>query len=390
MPEALKFTDTEKAAFRAAYSPAGATDEQWSLFINECQRRALVPGKDVIFQLRSAQEFDKDLNRKVYVKKVTFITTIGGLRLIAQRDGHYEGHGPFIYYYGTDDGALKESKIPLGKIPHAVSVEGFRKDWRVPLFATARYDAYVQKFGDDKKPTGMWATRGEEQLAKCCEAGMLRTVAPEECAGLLINEELGNDGIIDKEEINQVVTPVTVPLANQAPVVNQKNDATYETVNVVPLVPNVEPAIVALVAEQDKKREHEPVQSTAPVEEPTAIVQEPTGQVSIRTAIMPPMSATPQSITIAQPVPSGDAPATRKEYDDFLGRASKLVRDKLPKGGLKDQAASNGVKDYLLKLSGKTGVKQLSAATWERLLAPLEDAVAPEDAVAIVKAVIAK
>jgi hypothetical protein len=40
--EAIHFTDVEKSAFRAAYAPAGTTDEQWALFLNECQRRALV------------------------------------------------------------------------------------------------------------------------------------------------------------------------------------------------------------------------------------------------------------------------------------------------------------------------------------------------------------
>ncbi len=88
----------------------------------------------------------------------------------------------------------------------------------------------------------------------------------------------------------------------------------------------------------------------------------------------------------AQPCPNADAPATRKEYDDFLGRAAELVRDKLPKAGMKDQEASNGLKNYLLKQTGKTGLKQLTAAQWERLLKVVEDAAAPEDAAAIVAA----
>ena len=80
------------------------------------------------------------------------------------------------------------------------------------------------------------------------------------------------------------------------------------------------------------------------------------------------------------------APATRKEYDAFLGRAAKLVRDKLPKAGMKAPEASQGVKNYLLKQSGLTGLTQLSAATFERLLKVLEDAAIPEDAAAIVRA----
>ena len=373
MPEALKFTDAEKLAFRAAYAPAGATDDQWHLFINECQRRALVPGKDVIFQLRTASEYDRDLGRKVYVKKVTFITTIGGLRLIAQRDGHYEGHGPFVYYYGSEGGELRESKIPLGKIPHAVSVEGYRKDWRVPLFATARYDAYVQMFEKDGKkiPTGMWSTRGEEQLAKCCEAGMLRTVAPEECAGLLINEELGNDGVIDKEDTVPVV-PAVVPAQIQAPQVNQTADAVYD----VPL-PS-EPEEVSPTVQQEVTK---PTALPVPIQKDEFKKEDG--------SIFPPMTAMP--ITTPAPV-SADAntPATQKERDAFLGRAAKLVRDKLPKGGMKDQAASNGVKDFLLKNSGKSGFKQMTAADWENSLSVLERTATPEDAVAIVKAAIAK
>ncbi len=396
MPEALKFTDAEKTAFRAAYAPAGATDDQWKLFINECERRALVPGKDVIFQLRTASEFDRDLGRKVFVKKVTFITTIGGLRLIAQRDGHYEGHGPFIFYYGSEGGTLTESKIPLGKIPHAVSVEGYRKDWRVPLFATARYDAYVQRFGDDKKPTAMWATRGEEQLAKCCEAGMLRTVAPEECAGLLINEELGNDGVIDKEEITQPIAAVAVPEPIQAPAVNQTAQAVYETEVKPPSAqptPILTPVAVPQPPEVPLPSEPDDVAPTVQQEvtKPTALpVPIQPGEFRKEDgSIFPPMTAMP--ITTPAPVSAAaNTPATQKERDAFLGRAAKLVRDKLPKGGMKDQAASNGVKDFLLKNSGKSGFKQMTAADWENSLSVLERTATPEDAVAIVKAAIAK
>ncbi len=395
--ESLKFTDEQKATYRAAYSPAGATDEQWALFIGECERRALVPGKDVIFQLRSAKEYDKDLKRDIYVKKVTFITTIGGLRLIADRSGKYEGHGPFVFYYGAEGDELRESKIPLGKIPHAVSVEGFRKDWRVPLFATARYDAYCQKFEKDGKkiPTGMWATRGEEQLAKCCEAGMLRTVAPEECAGLLINEELGNDGVIDKEETAQPAVPVMVPQPIQAPAVNQTAQAVYET-EVKPPTTQPTPVLTPVAVPQPPEV---PLPSEPELEQRFPAVPPTQLAVPIQSGEFekedgnrfPPMTTTPVTAAPVAAAPvNPNTPATQKERDAFLGRAAKLVRDKLPKGGMKDQAASNGVKDFLLKTSGKAGFKQMTAADWEKSLSVLERTATPEDAVAIVKAAIAK
>lgn len=403
MAEALRFTDAEKTSFRAIYAPT-ATDDQWNLFINECQRRALVPGVHVVFQLRTAKEWDAELRESKFVKKVTLITTINALRLIADRSGKYEGHGPFEYYYGTEDGDLKNSKIPLGKIPHAVAVEGYRAGWRAPLFATARYAAYVQQQGkeNEKRPTQMWATRGEEQLAKCCEALMLRTVAPEECAGLLINEELGNDGLVDRETTNEEVTKqetAVIPNSTVAPVVNQSKGTAeaaaptlvFEggnpphtapdsalvkkaldeakpgaTVTVGPAivaaqVPNIGSAIVTLVAEAEQGRQRE-----LHVMEESSRTQAPVASVAVAAV-------------------STEGLPTKKENDDFLGRATVLVRDKLPKAGMKDNEASMGMKNYLLKQAGVTGLKQIPKVVYESLLKALEDAPTPEAAAAIVR-----
>jgi hypothetical protein len=384
MPEPLHITEAEKAAYRSIYAPT-ATDDQWSLFINECVRRALVPGVHVIFQLRSASEYDADLKRMVFTKKVTLITTINALRLIADRSGKYEGHGPFVYYYNNEDGGVEETKIPRGKIPHAVSVEGFRTGWRVPLFATARYDAYVQKYGEDgaKKPTQMWATRGEEQLAKCCEAMMLRTVAPEECAGLLISEELGNDGIVDKED-NTPITPAVIPAPLTVPSVNQGTGSTEALVAHSSFLP-------AVLVEAPKMEDYAHI-VTLPV--PCAVVPDPPklavpitpGEFQAEDGSpFPPAQPAPVTPVATVAAADQDKPATSKEYDAFLARAAKLVRDKLPKGGMKDQEASNGVKNYLLKQTGKTGLKQISATAFEKLLKAVEDAT-PEDAVAAVRA----
>jgi hypothetical protein len=401
--EAIHFTDVEKSAFRAAYAPAGTTDEQWALFLNECQRRALVPGKDCIFQLRNSKEFNKDLNKDVWVKKMIVITTIAGLRLIADRSGKYEGHGPFIFYYGDENNELRESKIPLGKIPHAVSVEGYRKDWRVPMFWTARYAAYVQTMGETKSPTTMWKTRGEEQLAKCAEAGMLRAIAPEECAGLLINEELGNDGVVDKESAGESTTavPAFIPQPTVAPAVNQQA-APYQQPMQPPV--NIPGFITAPVPDMSELStggmtviggmmgsivhiEEPPPEAPFPNMEPlNAVTRAQTYENGIKSGEL-----TVTDVRKAEGLPSiasvqnADALISRPELDKFLARAAKIVRDKLPKGGLKDAEASSGVKNYLLKSSGKSGFRFISATVFETLLTALE-AGTPENAAAIVKA----
>ena len=393
MLEPLQFAEEEKSAFRNTYAPT-ATDVQWNLFINECQRRALVPGVHVVFNLRDAKEFNKELKQTVYVKKVALITTINALRLIAERTGHYDGHSPFIYYYAQEGADLKESKIPLGKIPHAVSVEGFRKDWKHPLFATARYDAYVQTKDDGGKkvPTLMWSTRGEEQLAKCAEAQMLRTIAPEECAGLLITEELGSD-IIDREETSPV-TPAVVPQATTAPAVNQASSG-FRTLEAP--APEVMAAVVTVHAPVEAKPQPVTVSPAQvnPAAETGGMFDNTTPPPKEQeTRVFSPLDGstvmTPEEARLPVPPPppapprAGDAPADLKTFNDLTSRAAKIVRDKLPKSGMKESEASTLVKNYLLKGSGSASIRAIGATTFEKLLKNLEE-VTPEQAATTVR-----
>jgi hypothetical protein len=103
----------------------------------------------------------------------------------------------------------------------------------------------------------------------------------------------------------------------------------------------------------------------------------------METKVLPPMKATPVATATVATAPS--APVTRKENDAFLQRAAKIVRDVLPKTGMKD--ANVAVKDYLLRAAGVTGLKQIDAATWDKILKVVEQAATPEDAAAIVRGV---
>jgi hypothetical protein len=85
------------------------------------------------------------------------------------------------------------------------------------------------------------------------------------------------------------------------------------------------------------------------------------------------------------PAQSGEeTPITSREYNIFVSqRATKIIRDKLPKAGMKDLEASTAVKNYLMKNSGKTNLKLISAAVFERLIGALE-AATPEQAAEMV------
>jgi hypothetical protein len=78
--------------------------------------------------------------------------------------------------------------------------------------------------------------------------------------------------------------------------------------------------------------------------------------------------------------------ASHSEYVVFLNqRAAKIIREKLPKAGLRDTAAANAVTSYLLKGAGKRALNKISAADFERLLTALESAT-PEHAAEILRA----
>lgn len=458
--ERLHFSETEKQAFRAAFAPT-ATDNQWNLFINECERRALIPGTHVIFSIRGKNEWDPTLGKKVPVTSVVFMTTIAALRLIAARSGNYEGHKPFTYVYTreSEDQGFLESKVPLGRVPHAVTVEMKRRGWADPIFAVARYDACVQLKGDDKIPTQMWEKRGEEQLAKCCEAAGLRELAPEDCAGLYIEEEMPR--LERDEEHGTPVAPVALPKATIVPTANPARAevesapvaaATIVTgnpasrdVQVENSSPTLQPgAPDRAMAEMDKlsaevnRQTHNeqtlaappkpapaappmaglfgddsPAAAPAPIQAAPKAVPQPQNQpttapqaalapvappvsvpVQVSSAVPPQVNDAPDAMftppaappLVPMPVPAGDTPATAAEHAQFMARAAKIVRDVLPKAGVKDFECGPLVSGWLTKQSGKIKVNRISAAKFEELLGKLEAVAAtPEAVVTILK-----
>ena len=211
---------------------------------------------------------------------------------------------------------------------------------------------------------------------------MLRTVAPEECSGLMVAEEM-ND-IISKEDApldtlkNLAGHCVTeIPLPTIAPIVNQKANATVDPMPVT----LGQPLVASLVPEPQQER----IQTTliplvtVPLIPLVPVVSTVAPEVSTP---LPPVSATVETTQKSET----DKPSTQKEVAEFLARAAKIVRDKLPKAGLKDQEASSAVKNYILKQSGKPTFRVIPPAVFDKLLKVLEDAATPEEAAAIAKA----
>ena len=416
----LEFTEQELLNIRATFCP-GFTDQQFGVCMTFCRVRNLLPGKHVVFQLRSSKEWDEAARAKVPTTKIIFITTIDASRLIAQRTGQYGGQLPEQYIYLDADGSPSIlSEIPLPKLPlpengltalprepWAVKTIVIRKDFSQPISSIARFDAYASTYNTTNGPqlNEMWARRGPEQLAKCSEMLSLRKAFPEELGSLYIAEEFKQE---HEEVINQAVSPAVavtlpppVPAVNQTPAIpteaarpNENQKPTESEVSkpqtpatesakdkALAAVPDLKPASALPEPKKKtgrpKKTSESPVNGQPPVEgitdediatagnpgpefdheENKRVVQELIESITSFT----PSEAEAQGL----PDPGKNAIPEGKVRDGFVTRMRGIV---CPGVDIKSLG------DYTLSLGQKTSSKFLTVGDWEKALGILEAA----------------
>lgn len=397
----LEFTEQELAAIRSEFC-RGFNDEQFQVCMAFCRVRNLLPGKHVVFQLRTASEWDEVVGAKVKKTRIVFITTIDASRLIAQRSGEYLGQAPEQYVYLDENGSpsivseipLPQTPLPpkgvqaLPREPWAVRTSVFRKGFIQPITSIARFDAYAATYNSANGPrlSDMWVRRGAEQLAKCSEMLSLRKAFPEELSSLYIAEEFKPDA----EEPPVAVTPASVvPLPPPVPSVNQTpatptdaprpGDTIQLRADCIPvkdLTPEQKEAVSALDSTikelvdaeekpEPKKRGRKPKEN--PVNGRDIASEGGITQADVEYAGKP----VPFVADIAERraeaeafVESLDPTPTKEEMAVFAARTRALVAV---------GAVSSDLKNYILNHAKKSDTKQLTVQNWKAALAKLEE-----------------
>jgi phage recombination protein Bet len=182
---AITWTPEQQQLISSSIAP-NCTPDELKLFAYACQRTGLDPFSRQIYAIKRSN-------------KLTIMTSIDGLRSIAERTGQLDGSST---EWCGDDGIWAD--VWLGnKPPAAAKTTIWRKGSTHPFVGTAL-------FRDYNANQGMWGKMPAAMIAKCSESLALRKSFPHNLSGLYSQDEM---------EQAETVTVTATPAPALAPAV---------------------------------------------------------------------------------------------------------------------------------------------------------------------------
>lgn len=238
-----------------------------AVFLNYAQRTGLDPFARQIYMINRAGKW-------------TIQAGIDGLRIVAERSGHYAGQvGP---EYCGPDGVWRDVWTAK-EAPVASRIGVLRHGFATPLYAVAYFDEYAQK--KDGKPTSMWASKPLLMLAKCAEALALRKAFPNDLSGIYTAEEMGTHEEATERPTISIPTPAPEPVVEDAVIVEETTGEIIEDETVEPLATDPQlkaiATILGKVGVKDRDERHKYVEMIVghPVEDAHLLTKSEAGHV---------------------------------------------------------------------------------------------------------------
>jgi phage recombination protein Bet len=179
--------DTALGALRRVHF-GHLSDDQFRLFIEECNRRGLDPFcKQVVARVEEDWRTGEE--------RVCTITTVGAFILLAQRTGQFEGLTP-VQWCG-EDGVWKEL-WPDGVQPFAARQGVYRKGFREPVWGTVYWKERAPYWPTPGAAAGepatvldkFWEDQPRHMIGKCARVEAIRQAFGEELAGMHTFDEM--------------------------------------------------------------------------------------------------------------------------------------------------------------------------------------------------------
>jgi phage recombination protein Bet len=217
----LELSEDKKDLLKRTICPAECTDDEFQLFLYQCKRTQLDPFIRQIYMIKNPRN-----------SRVTFLVSIDGLRIIAERTGIYAPGSHADFCYDNNNKLVSATAYAFRKLNTG--------EWQA-VSDIAYYDEYVQ-YNKDGKPNHIWNKMARTMLAKCAEAKLLRRICPCDLSNLYAEEEIDPHRFDDQKPSSALIPSNRKSLPAPSELVNEQQ--IRELVTYCEEVPGLEDLIV--------------------------------------------------------------------------------------------------------------------------------------------------